>query len=125
MLHCADIHGRVLSFLTVICEVTVKAYINDDVLLPCHHSEVSQLNVNTSIYWMDKDDEVLAKISRTGFSTDDNIYKDRVKNVSESFNTGNFSIMLKNVQPSDSNKYYCAIPSAYVRQTVFLNVSGL
>lgn len=114
-----------MSFLTVICEVTVKAYINDDVLLPCHHSEVSQLNVNTSIYWMDKDDEVLAKISRTGFSTDDNIYKDRVKYVSESFNTGNFSIMLKNVQPSDSNKYYCAIPSAYARQTVFLNVSGL
>lgn len=110
---------------TVICEVTVKGYINDDILLPCNYSKASKLKEKTSVYWTDKDAKTLAKINRAGFSTEDNIYKDRVKNISQPFNTGIFDIVLKNAQPSDSNKYYCAIPSVHFRQTVVVEVSGL
>lgn len=76
---------------------------------------------------MDKDDKVVLEITKSGPkpSGQDKKYKDQIISFPELYKTGNFSILMKNVQESDSGPYDCVINSVNFEQRVYLNVSGL
>lgn len=106
-----------LSGLTGIGQL-VKGFSGDDVLLPCSYSKIGELSAIPAVFWLDQDDKVVLKIKKnlTGntFAT----------SFPEEYKKGNFSILVKNAQPSHSGLYFCSIPSVDYSKKIQLNVSG-
>lgn len=111
----------------MICQVTIQGFIGDSVLLPCIYNQGESLRKNVSVYWRDKDDNIVLDISKNGPdpSTQNHKFRDRVISFPHVYMKGNFSILMKDVQPSDSSPYDCHIPSEDFQQRLLLNVSGL
>nr|XP_046237862.1 V-set domain-containing T-cell activation inhibitor 1-like [Scatophagus argus] len=111
---------------TVTCQVKVEAHIGDTVLLPCSYSEVTHLSDETTVFWVDKDDSILLEITgfKTTFASQNKKFRDRVRSFSEQHRKGNFSILMDNVQQSDSGPYDCFNVSLDFKQRVLLSVSG-
>lgn len=109
------------------CQLKGHGYIGDTILLPCTISNVDDIRKSDPVYWMDKDDKVVLEITKSGPkpSGQDKKYKDQIISFPELYKTGNFSILMKNVQESDSGPYDCVINSVNFEQRVYLNVSGL
>lgn len=118
---------NVLSCLTGSCLHTIHGFIGDTVLLPCSYDDVQGLSQKITIFWVDKDDKVVLEIPKNGLEpyTDEPEYKGRVESFQELHKTGNFSILLKNVQQSNSGPFDCRIPSIYHWERSVLNVTGL
>lgn len=112
--------------LAVDGQTKVQGFTGEDVLLSCMYRNVDQLKNNTFVYWTDKDDSFLLKMTknRTDYSSQSPTYKDRVDAFPKLLKTGNFSILLKNCQPSDSGPYECNIPAMDFNQMLHLNISG-
>lgn len=51
-------------------------------------------------------------------------YKGRVSSFPQEYNSGNFSIVMKNLQENDNGTYECHISSEHYLQRVDLKVSG-
>lgn len=97
----------------------IRGFVGDDVLLPCSYSEAEELSVIPKVFWLDQDDRPVVEINQnfTGnaFAT----------SFPQEYKKGNFSIIVKDAQPSHSGMYRCTIPSMYYNEKVLLNVSGL
>lgn len=106
-----------MSGLTGIGQL-VRGFSGDDVLLPCSYSKMGELSAIPNVFWIDQDDKVVVKIkqNQTGntFAT----------SFPEEHKKGNFSIVVKNAQPSHSGSYLCSIPSIDYSKKIQLNVSG-
>lgn len=108
-------------------QTQVQGFTGEDVLLSCTYTSVQQLKNDTSVYWMDKDDNILLKMTKNGadYSKQNGKYVGRVDAFPELLKAGNFSVLLKNCQPSDSGQYECSILTDIFSQRLNLNISGL
>lgn len=106
-----------MSGLTGIGQL-VKGFSGDDVLLPCSYSKMGELSAIPNVFWIDQNDKVVVKIKKnlTG-STFATSFPDEYKK-------GNFSILVKNAQPSHSGLYLCSIPFFDYYKKIQLNISG-
>lgn len=114
-------------FLTVSCQVPViTGFKGEDVLLPCIYKG-RDLPKQVSVHWRDKDDKKVLVIieSSPKFNSQDQIFKDRVESFPDVYKDGNFSVILKNLQQTDSGTYICNFPTLQFSSTVQLSVSGL
>lgn len=96
----------------------VRGWSGDDVLLPCSYSPVGDLTVNSTVFWLNQDDKVVVKLKQNSTG---NAF---VTSFPEEQKKGNFSILVKNAQPSHSGSYLCSIPSVSYTKMVHLNVTG-
>lgn len=116
------------SRLTVSCQdQVVIGFIGDAVLLPCVYREDDPLPDKVSVYWRDKDDNIVLDITNSSpnIKTQDKIFRDRVSTSPELYKGGNFSITLNNLRQSDGGLYECHIPRVDFQVKVQLNVLGL
>lgn len=111
-------HLNLLPGLTGICQLLITAFRGDNVLLPCIYSKVEELPEKLTVFWLNPDDMVVVKIR------EDFISNPFATSFPQERKKGNFSILVKNVQPSHSGVYICNIPSVYYSRKVKLNVSG-
>ncbi|KAK2857236.1 hypothetical protein Q5P01_005971 [Channa striata] len=105
----------------VSCQADVTGFIGDDVLLPCTCTQV-----NSAVFWRDKNDSHILNIIQNKPDTlsQDQKFKGRVESFPDQYVNGNFSILLKKVQQTDSGPYYCLVPEVDCEQRVQLIVSG-
>lgn len=110
---------NLLSGLTGIGDLIVRGWRGDDVLLPCSYSKAGELSASASVLWIDPNDKVVVKLRQnlTGNAFASSFPKEQEK--------GNFSIVVKNAQPSHSGMYLCSIPTISHTKKIYLNVSGL
>lgn len=105
--------------LTGIGQLVVRGWSGDDILLPCSYSKVGELAKNASVLWLNQDDHVVAKLGQTKLKG-----KAFTSSFPEEYEKGNFSIVVKNAQPSHSGVYHCSIPAVDHTKEIHLNVSG-
>ncbi|XP_070786591.1 V-set domain-containing T-cell activation inhibitor 1-like [Enoplosus armatus] len=110
----------------VSCQVKVQGFVGDTVLLPCFYNEDDPLPKTVSVFWRDKDDSNVLDIIQNvpDLSTQNQKFRGRVLSFLDQYKEGNFSIVLNNVQRSDSSPYECHIPEVDFEQHVSLTVSG-
>ncbi|XP_022619711.1 programmed cell death 1 ligand 1-like isoform X1 [Seriola dumerili] len=111
---------------TVSCQVVVKGFIGDSVLLPCIYTEKYLQPEKVNVYWRDRDDNILLDIISGvhNMKTQNEKFRGRVISPPDLNRKGNFSIALQNVQEEDTGLYECHIPEAGVEQRVQLTVTG-
>lgn len=112
-------------FLPVSCQNRINGSVGDNVLLPCAGPKL--LPEQVFVLWKDKNDRTVVDIIKSLVKSDtqDPIFEGRVDSFSGAFKDGNFSIVLKNVQESDSGTYSCNFPKLRISDSVQLSVSGL
>ncbi|KAK2857227.1 hypothetical protein Q5P01_005962 [Channa striata] len=113
---------------SVICQVHVnQGFIGHEVLLPCVYREQDPLPDRVSVYWRDKDDNIVLDIINSSPKEDtaDSMFKKRVESFPELFKNGNFSIVLRNLQQTDAGLYECHIPVVDFQVNVPLKVSAV
>ncbi|XP_056125541.1 uncharacterized protein LOC130103321 [Rhinichthys klamathensis goyatoka] len=94
------------DFSLVIPSATVSADPGADVILPVHLSpETSVVSMNIS--WYRGTDRIYQYMN--GLETTDSDYVNRVSMSIQELERGNFSLTLRNVQPSDSGGYRCNV----------------
>lgn len=108
-----------MSGLTGIGDLIVRGLRGDDVLLPCSYSKAGELSANASVLWIDPNDKVVVKLRQNLMG---NAF---ASSFPEEQKKGNFSIVVKNAQPSHSGMYLCSIPTISHTKKIYLNVSGL
>uniref|UniRef100_A0A3B4TEJ4 Programmed cell death 1 ligand 1-like n=1 Tax=Seriola dumerili TaxID=41447 RepID=A0A3B4TEJ4_SERDU len=110
---------------TVSCQVVVKGFIGDSVLLPCIYTEKYLQPEKVNVYWRDRDDNILLDIISGvhNMKTQNEKFRGRVISPPDLNRKGNFSIALQNVQEEDTGLYECHIPEAGVEQRVQLTVT--
>ncbi|XP_050921802.1 V-set domain-containing T-cell activation inhibitor 1 isoform X1 [Lates calcarifer] len=114
------------SVSTVSCQINIKGLIGEDVLLPCIYNGRNSIPEDVSLLWWDKQKKVLltlvngTPVSRVQHQN----FRGRVVTFSDLYRRGNFSIVLQNVQQSDSNDYTCNVPQVYFQRNITLTVSG-
>lgn len=101
----------------------VTGFVGDSVLMSCF-SDVTPDEVN--VYWRDKDNKVVLDIINgvQDPGTQDQRFRGRVLSPQDQNKTGNFTIVLQNLQEDDSGEYECNIPSADVEKRFMLKVTG-
>ncbi|KAG8004432.1 hypothetical protein GBF38_008645 [Nibea albiflora] len=110
---------------TASCQLKVSSFIGDDVLLPCVYAENEPLPEKVSVFWRDKDDNIVLDIRNNAPDTSSNqMFRGRVVSFPELYRAGNFSIMMTDVRQSDSSQYDCHIPAVDFQQRIVLIVSG-
>ncbi|XP_067357323.1 V-set domain-containing T-cell activation inhibitor 1-like isoform X1 [Channa argus] len=109
------------SLTAVSCQDQVTCYKGDDVLLPCMST-----GADLAVFWTDKNDDNVLTInqSKPDYSSQHEKFKGRVESFPDQYKKGNFSILLKKVQQSDSGSYYCFVPKVKFEQRVQLTVTG-
>ncbi|XP_041095144.1 butyrophilin subfamily 1 member A1-like isoform X2 [Polyodon spathula] len=88
----------------------VIAYLGDDVILPCHISP-SVSAVDMEVRWFrDAFDKTVHFYSfqKNLLGTQDRAYQDRTALSSSALETGDISLRLRNIQPSDRGVYTCS-----------------
>ncbi|KAK2917266.1 hypothetical protein Q8A73_004012 [Channa argus] len=116
----------ICSLTSVICQLQVyQGFIGLDVLLPCVYSEEDPLPETVSVYWRDKDDNIVLDIidSSPKKGLGDLMFRERVESFPELFKNGNFSIILRKLQQTDAGLYECHIPKVDFQVKVSLMVS--
>ncbi|XP_067357324.1 CD276 antigen homolog isoform X2 [Channa argus] len=110
------------SLTAVSCQDQVTCYKGDDVLLPCMST-----GADLAVFWTDKNDDNVLTInqSKPDYSSQHEKFKGRVESFPDQYKKGNFSILLKKVQQSDSGSYYCFVPKVKFEQRVQLTVTAV
>lgn len=110
---------------TVTCQGKIEGFIGDTVLLPCIYREVHLLPDPVTVFWRDQNDLSVLDIMKNvpDNSTQNQKFKGRVSSFPEFYKKGNFSIIMKNVQQSDSGPYECHIPKVDFQLHISLSVS--
>ncbi|KAK2857235.1 hypothetical protein Q5P01_005970 [Channa striata] len=98
--------------------------IGGDVLLSCVYREEDLPN-KVSAFWRDKDDNVVLDIKNNVPETSwqNPKFRDRVTSFPDLYKAGNFSIVLSNLQKSDSGVYQCDVQPVGFTRKVTLSVS--
>ncbi|XP_071335705.1 uncharacterized protein [Trachinotus anak] len=114
------------SIPAVSCLVNMKSSVGEDILLPCGHKDFSSVPQNVSFLWTDRQGKVLLVIIHNfpDIRPQHQTFRGRVTMFPALYRKGNFSIVLQNVQESDSNNYTCIVPRLDFQQHVRLTVSG-
>ncbi|XP_071335700.1 uncharacterized protein [Trachinotus anak] len=132
-LHCTDLDlflqhtsRDCVCCLTVSCLVIIKGFIGDNILLPCVYPGIYPPPQMVNVYWRDKDNNVMLDIISgvQNMKSQSNNFSGRVISSSDQYWKGNFSIVLQNVQESDTGVYECNIPAVDLEDRVQLNVTG-
>ncbi|XP_040887953.1 coxsackievirus and adenovirus receptor homolog [Toxotes jaculatrix] len=110
---------------TVSCQVNVQGFIRGSVLLPCIYRGPDPLPGNPNVSWMDKDDNIVLTVMSgvQNTASQNQNFRGRVNSFPDLYTSGNFSIVLQNVQLSDSGTYECHIPKVDFKQRVQLTVT--
>ncbi|XP_071335699.1 uncharacterized protein [Trachinotus anak] len=114
------------SIPAVSCLVIIKGFIGDNILLPCVYPGIYPPPQMVNVYWRDKDNNVMLDIISgvQNMKSQSNNFSGRVISSSDQYWKGNFSIVLQNVQESDTGVYECNIPAVDLEDRVQLNVTG-
>lgn len=108
------------------CQLVVRGFVGEDVVLPCIYSNVDPLPDKVSVFWRDKDDRVVLDIvENSEDQMSQNVkFKGRVSSFPEQYRKGNFSVVIKTLRQDDGGPYDCTVHRMYFQRTVSLTVSG-
>ncbi|XP_026219411.1 CD276 antigen homolog isoform X2 [Anabas testudineus] len=114
-----------VSLTTASCQVPVRGFTGDSVLLPCVYRGQDPLPGKVSAFWRDKDDNNVLDINQNvpDVLSANQRFKGRVESFPDEYHKGNFSIIMRNLQLSDSGVYDCDILHVDVKYQVRLTVS--
>lgn len=112
--------------LSVSSVVHVCAPVGGEVLLQCVCPELWRLPHKVGVFWRDREDRTVLDIilSSPYVRFQHHLFRGRVQSFPHTCNQGNFSILLKHLQLSDSRSYTCFIPQLKLKETIQLTVSG-
>uniref|UniRef100_A0A3Q4I052 Ig-like domain-containing protein n=1 Tax=Neolamprologus brichardi TaxID=32507 RepID=A0A3Q4I052_NEOBR len=105
---------------------SVSGLVGENVLLTCVYTNDFPLLENVTVFWYQKDKPVFYILD--GVPSDeyqDQMFTGRVLSFPDQYKEQNFSIILKNIQLSDSGFYDCFIPMVGFKSQVHLIVSVL
>ncbi|XP_035768525.1 CD276 antigen homolog [Neolamprologus brichardi] len=111
--------------LSVSRVVHVCAPVGGEVLLQCVCPELRRLPHRVGVFWRDREDRTVLDIilSSPYVRFQHHLFRGRVQSFPHTCNQGNFSILLKHLQLSDSSSYTCFIPQLKLKETIQLTVS--
>lgn len=95
-------------------------------MLQCICSGLRHLPHRVGVFWRDREDRTILDIILSSLYTrfQHHLFRGRVQSFPHLWNQGNFSILLKHLQLSDSSSYTCFIPQLKLKETIQLTVSG-
>ncbi|KAL3999928.1 Usher syndrome type-1G protein [Sarotherodon galilaeus] len=114
----------IISFDTMM-SLDVCAPAGHDVLLPCICSELQRLPQRFEVLWEDREGRILLDIinGNTDVRFQHQTFRGRVQSFPHLYIEGNFSVLLKSIQISDSNLYKCIIPQMDFKEVIEVTVS--
>ncbi|XP_038854315.1 CD276 antigen-like isoform X1 [Salvelinus namaycush] len=103
-------------------QVNVEGFKGDNVILPCTYIEKALKNVN--IFWETADDVNVYSIidGKADLAKQNSLFINRTSMFSDEWTKGNFSLLLTDLNDSDSGSYLCFIPTEDVLCQVELSV---
>uniref|UniRef100_UPI003AB0D9FD CD276 antigen homolog n=1 Tax=Centroberyx gerrardi TaxID=166262 RepID=UPI003AB0D9FD len=104
----------------------ISGFRGQDVLLPCTYSQPDKLQPGATVFWRGKDDLNIYDIisNKPDLSSQESRFRKRIHSFPELYSQGNFSIVLQQVQLTDSGPYDCFIPLVSIRHRVQLSITG-
>ncbi|XP_038840742.1 uncharacterized protein LOC120039380 [Salvelinus namaycush] len=103
-------------------QVNVEGFKGDNVILPCTYIEKALKNLN--IFWETADDVNVYSIidGKADLAKQNSLFINRTSMFSDEWTKGNFSLLLTDLNDSDSGSYLCFIPTEDVLCQVELSV---
>ncbi|KAM3584963.1 uncharacterized protein V6R79_003860 [Siganus canaliculatus] len=109
------------TIITVGCQSRVRASLGDSALLPCVYRKPP--SGAAAVYWKDGGNVAVLDIKNNKAIKGEK-FGQRVESFPEVYQQGNFSIVVRDVQPKDAGVYDCFIPTLDFQHRVSLAVSG-